>query len=83
MSYEIPKQITKYTNKFLVGTLKQDLMGGFFILLLILEIKFLSFSFPILVFFAFITITAGALAILFKIDEKIVDKLIFPRGFMT
>lgn len=79
MSYQIPKQLTRYSNKFLVGTFKQDATGAAFIVLAIVFFRFLPFPARANLVLAGLALFAGALFLLLKLDEKLAERLAFSK----
>lgn len=68
--YEIPKQLRKYSAKFLIGTFKQDITGVVVIMLSLVLLRVLPLPLiPKIVVIAFV-ILAGVAFLVFKLDDK-------------
>lgn len=75
--YEIPKQLRKYSAKFLVGTFKQDITGIIVIMLSLALLRALPFSLVPKIVVVALVILAGVAFLAFKLDEKISNLFVF------
>ena len=78
--YEIPKQLRKYTAKFLVGTFKQDITGILVIVLCLALLRVLPFSLVPKIIVVAVIILAGVVFLAFKLDEKIANLFQFHKS---
>ncbi len=79
MTYQIPKQLTRYANKFVVGTMKQDLLGLATAFLAIMVFKLAPFSLKINAAAATVVVVAGSIFLMGKLDERISNRISFSR----
>ena len=77
----IPPELKKYSNKFLVGTQRQDLLGLIFIVLAILTLKLDFLHIKLRISFVVLVALFGAVFIFAELDEKIKDMINLKKSF--